>query len=318
MTPIFYGDNSDGARYGFSEFMSGPDTKLTEILDSLGKAATILASEDTASSADLSKALDLSHKAVDAVEAKTLTLTVEDGQSLYWAQVLSAAWSALGRAALDLKDMATAEDYLRAAWKLSEDRMTGYQLGRLLAIKGEKEAAARVWELANITSGGESLGGQLYSDTTVRDQIGEAYEKLIGKPMSAKALNNGQYNGSLRAELDRQTEFRGWVHSSKLNGQGLFILANEPGKPAKAHLLSGDKVMEKMIGTLETQKLPVAFPRQSKARMVREVRLICTPYAGCDAYIFLPNSVQLSVPSAMKWETPVIQHLELKQLPPSN
>ena len=318
MTPIFYGDLPDGARYGFSEFMSSPDTKLAEILDPLGGAATILASEDTASSADLNKALDLSRKAVEVVEARTLTLSVEDGQSLYWTQLLSAAWSALGRAALDLKDLATAEDYLRAAWKLSEDRMTGYQLGRLLAIKGDKEAAARVWQLANITNGGESLGSRLYSDATVRDQIGEAYQKLTGKPMSAAALNNGQYNGSLRAELDRQTEFRGWVHSSTLNGQGLFILANEPGKPSKAHLLSGDKVMEKMIGTLETQKLPVVFPRESKARMVREVRLICTPYAGCDAYIFLPNSVQISVPSTMKWETPVIQHLEIKQSPPTN
>ncbi len=318
MTPIFYGDFADGARYGFSEFMSAPDTKLAEILDPLGKAATILASGETASSADLNKALDLSRKAVEAVEARTLTLSIEDAQSLYWTQILSAAWSALGHAALDVKDLATAEDYLRAAWTLSEDRMTGYQLGRLLAIKGDNEAAAHVWQLADITNGGESLGGRLYSDASVRDQIAEAYKKLTGKPMSATALNNGQYDGSLRAELDRLTEFRGWVHSTKLNGQGMFILANEPGKPVKAHLLSGDKVMEKMISTLETHKLLVAFPRQSKARMMREVRLICTPYAGCDAYVFLPNAVQISVPGTMVRDTPVIEHMEIKKPPPTN
>jgi len=313
MTPIFNGDMPAGVRGGFNEFMSEPNSKLAEILEPLGSAGVILATENTASSADLSKALDLSRKAVDAIEAKTLTLPLEDGQSLYWTEVLSAAWGMLGRAALDCKDLATAEDYLRAAWRLSEDRMAGYQLGRLLAAKGDKEAAAHIWELALITNGGESLGGRLYNDSDVRDQIDEAYKKLTGKPQSASALNNGQYNGSLRAELDRQTDFRGWVHSSKLSGQGLFILANEPDKPAKAHLLSGDSVMEKMIGTLDTQKLAVVFPKGSKARMLREIRLICTPYAGCDAYIFLPRSAQVSAQGAINPKVPTVIRLMPKQ-----
>lgn len=48
-----------------------------------------------------------------------------------------------------------------------------------------------------------------------------------------------------------------------------------------------------MTGMLQAHSFPPALPNASKARLLREVRLVCTPYAGCDAYMMLPTSVQM-------------------------
>ena len=294
MTPVFDGVGSQGFPRGVARFLNQADSEMSATLELLGSASAILGAEKSASQPELNRALDLAQKAVSAVEAKTLTLSIEDPRSLYWMQILSSAWTTLGRASLRCNDLATAESYLRASWQLSQDRMSGYQLGRLREAQGQRTTAAHFYELASVISGGDSLSERIYSDAGLLDQIKESYRTLTGKPLTATALNNGQYNGSLRAELDKETELRGFVHESKLNGQALFTISSELDKPVKAHFLQGDKVMEQMAGTVELRrKLPVVFPGGSKARLLREIRLVCTPYAGCDAYVLLPHSIQI-------------------------
>jgi hypothetical protein len=274
--------------------------QLMAAMQPLRDATAILESAAAPSASDLAKATGLARKAVDDIEARTLTLPGDDAHSLYWSQLLAYGWSTLGWAALESKDLPTAETYLRAAWRLGQDKMSGYQLARLLEAKGDKAAAAHLYELANISSVGNSLGGFLYSDYKVQDRIPESYKKLTGNPLTATALNHGQYNGSLRAELDKEIEIHGFTKVSKLDGQGLFALAYEAGKPAKALLLNGDKGFATMAGPLEAHKFPVALPSGSKARLLREVRLICSSYGGgCDAYMLLPTSIQIP-PTAIK------------------
>ena len=48
-----------------------------------------------------------------------------------------------------------------------------------------------------------------------------------------------------------------------------------------------------MAATLQGNRFGVLLPAGSKARLLREVRIICTPYGGCDAYLFLPSAVQI-------------------------
>jgi len=277
---------------------SSPSNELrAELLNAMQPvrdATAVLEAATPATADDLAKATSLAHKAVDGIEAKTLTAPADDAHSLYWSQLLAYGWSTLGWAALESKDMATAETYLRAAWVLGQDKMSGYQLARLLEAKGDKAAAAHLYELANIGSEGNSLGGFLYPNYKVQDRIPESYKELTGNPLTATALNHGQYNGSLRAELDKEIEIHGFTKVSKLNGQGLFALVYEAGKPVKAHLLNGEKGFGTMAAVLEAHKFPVVLPTGSKARLLREVRLICSSYGGgCDAYMLLPTSIQI-------------------------
>jgi hypothetical protein len=268
--------------------------QLLAAMQPIHEAEEILEADPSASPDDLAKAVALSRKAVDAIEATTLTLPEDDPHSLFWTQALSSAWCMLGWSSLEIKDLATAENYLRAAWRLSQDRMSGYQLGRLLEMKGDKSTAAHQYELAHVTNINDSFGGFLNSNYNLEDRIADGYKRVTGMQLTSVALNHGQYNGSLRAELDKQIEFRAFTRTSKITGEALFAVAYEAGKPVKVRFLDGDKKVESMASSLEKRPLGVLLPASSKARLLREVRLVCSQYGGgCDAYMLAPTEIKI-------------------------
>jgi len=291
MTPIFNQAAVPGLKGSFYGYINQPDSSLKEILDPLRDASAILSSETPASKADLDKAVGLARKAVDAAEAKSLTLSLDDAHSLYFTGVLAYAWSTLGRAALESNDLPTAESYLRAAWRVSQDNATGYRLGKLLEAKGDKNAAAHQYLLAKFASApSPSLGGGNFFE-----ECGDSYRRLTGKdPNTAARMPEGRYEGSSIAELNKDTEIRSFTPTSKYTGEVFFAVAYEAGKPAKARLLQGDKRFAPLGAALESHKFGVLLPTGSKARLLREVRLMCSEYGGgCDAYLLLPNAVQI-------------------------
>jgi len=259
----------------------------------LRDVAAILETDPPPTPEDLAKAVELCRKTVDLFEARSLALPSDDERSLYFAESLGLAWTELGWAALESNDLPTAETYLRAAWRLTHEQMAGYQLARLLEKQGSKAAAAHQYELAHATSSGGGFGGFLFYSYNVAGRIPENYKKLTGKELTANALNHGEYNGSLRAELDKDTDIHGFTPTSKLTGEALFAVAYEEGKPAKANFLNGGKAFASMAATLQGNRFGVLLPAGSKAKLLREVRIICTPYGGCDAYLFLPSAVQI-------------------------
>jgi transglutaminase-like putative cysteine protease len=268
--------------------------KLLAAMQPLRDATSILEEDPQASPEELAKAADLSRKAAEAIDAQTLVLAEGDMHSLYWMQVLANAWCTRGWSALLSKDLLVAESYLRAAWVLSQDKSSGYQLARLLESKGEKAAAAHQYELAHVSSVGNSFGGFVFSNYKIDERIEAAYKKLTGKELTATPLNHGAYNGSLRAELDKQLEIRHFTPTSKFSGEALFAVAYEADKPVKAHFLGGEKKLAPLASTLEGHRFAVSLPAGSKARMLREVRLVCSSYGGgCDAYLLLPTSVEM-------------------------
>jgi len=304
-------------------FGSGPGTIRAPMYESISKeefdemqaaaqplrdADSILESDPPPAPAELAKALDLARKTVEDFEAKSNALSPHDPHSLRWAQMLAYAWETLGWVALDSQDLPTAESYLRASWQLSQDKLAGYELARLLLAKGEKAAAAHQLELAHISSAQNALAGGLELSYKLDDRISDSYTKITGTPLTATALNNGAYRGSLRAELDKEIEFHAYIKASKLNGDVLFLVAYQDGKPAKAQLLIGEKAFDSMAKTLESHKIPVDLPAGSKALLLREVRMVCSSYGGgCDAYMLLPtaikipavnNVIEVSAPSA--------------------
>ena len=47
------------------------------------------------------------------------------------------------------------------------------------------------------------------------------------------------------------------------------------------------------VPALESHSFPAQLPSGSKARLMREVRIVCSPWAGCDAYLVLPGSIEI-------------------------
>ena len=288
VAPFFNGEGIEGGP-GSLSVRGLPTDEVTKILEPLRDANTILSGEKPGAD-DLAKARDLARKAVDGVEEKTLQLKPDDFASLYWSQILSLAWETLGQASLASNDLPAAESYLRSAWHLDQERHTGYQLGRLLEAKGDKTAAAHQYFLCRSAT----VLNPLHIDSSaVDEQLGKDYRRLTGRDIEAPQLRlpGGRYEGSPRAELDKQTEFRQIVKTSKLTGAGLFALVFEAGKPTDVKFLGGDTTIRTFEPVLKTFAFHPEFPTGSKARILREMRLVCTPYAGCDGYMMLPSAV---------------------------
>jgi hypothetical protein len=172
--------------------------------------------------------------------------------------------------------------------------VSGLLLGRLLEAKNDKPAAAHQYELAHVSMNPGAFGISLSESYDADKKIAEGYRRVTGKDLTATGLNaHGVYSGSLQEERDRISEVHGFVRTTKLTGAGLFTIAFEEGKKAKASFLSGDNGFASLVSALEAHTYPSELPSGSKARLLREVRLVCTPYAGCDAYFLLPNAVEM-------------------------
>jgi len=275
-----------------TEGFEGIRQQLMEETPVLREALATLKQDPPASRLDISAAEGKCQMVTNKLEAKSRELVASDPHSLYWAELLGMAWTCTGWGKIETKEAGAAEIYLRPAWKLTQDPLAGYQLARALEDKGNKADAAHVLELAYVSSPG-GMFTSLYPDMNVHDLIAANYQKLTGKKIAATALKAGQYDGSLRAELDRDIEIRQFVKATKVNGQGLFAVTFENGEPVKAILLQGDKSMGAFATTLQGNRFPVPLPNGSKARLLREVKLICSPWGGCDAYMLLPTAVTI-------------------------
>lgn len=293
-----------------------PGQRIHEMLVQLQPLVEVAATLNADQPTGLPKAVETCRKTVQAFEEKSQTLAADSPESLYWAQMLGAGWTMLGWAELESKDLLTAEAYLRAAWQLTQNDLAGYQLARTLQAKGANTQAAHLYELASISDNSGGLSAYLTGNIDLHARIAEDYRKLTGKELSASALNHGQYNGSLRAELDKEIEIHQFVPKTSLNGDGYYAVSFQPDKPVKAILLQGGKNMASLIPALEGHRFPSTLPAGSKAQILREVRMICTQYAGCDAFMMLPSSVRIPAKPIIATPPPgVPKTVKLHQLP---
>jgi hypothetical protein len=146
-------------------------------------------------------------------------------------------------------------------------------------------------------------------------EIAESYKHLTGKELTATPYKNGAYSGSLRQELDKLTQVHPIVKTTKLNGTAYFMAVFEAGKPTRFHLFGGDKPLASLVPTLQSYAFQTSLPQGSKARLVREVRVICTPWAGCDADLLLPNALQMSFPTFVNVTQPGEAPVGVKLVP---
>jgi hypothetical protein len=264
---------------------------LVSELQPVRDAMATLAATPPASEADRMRATEQCRTQALALEVESNETAAENPKMLYFAQALGTAWTCLGWGALETRQQGVAEIYLRPAWQLTQDPLPGYELARLLEAKGDKAGAVHLYELADVAASSGVVNGLPNMD--LRKRIAESYQKLTGKELKVTPLNNGRYDGSLMQELNNANQIHKLIAATKLSGQALYSMAYEGGKPAKATFLSGDKSMNTLNSTLEHARFPTSLPKDSKARLVREVSIVCSPYAGCDAEMLPAGKIRM-------------------------
>lgn len=193
-----------------ASYDTGPTGVRAEVMEAmlpLRDLVTTLLADPPAAADALKKAAASAQDTMNAIEAKSASLSAADEHSLYWGQ------------ALETDDLATAENYLRAAWRLNPDAVSGYLLGRVFEARNEKAAAAHQYELASISSARTVFGGWTPQDEAIRQRLAAAYRRVTGKELKATPLRGGEYSGSLQSELDEASEIHRIVAHDAFNGR---------------------------------------------------------------------------------------------------
>lgn len=281
--------------------MRGPDhqsfnaeqmqTNQATIFTPLKEALEVVADEK-ASADDLRQALAKLQTAVQALEKRTQDFPAQDSTELEWNRLLAHAWSLLGWAELRTGDVAGAEPYLRAGWNLSQEPVCGYLLSLELAAKGEKAQAAHLLELTHIAQPNGIMNGFPFYGFDVKAHVDEKYKEWTGRALTATALNHGALKGSLREELDKTHETHPLIPKTTINAEGLFLLVERKGKAAEVVQLEGGKAFDSILPLLRKHDFGKVLPANSEAQLQREIRLVCSQWAGCDSYVLLASKIQ--------------------------
>jgi len=266
--------------------------KILAEVEHIHTATPALEANPPASTTDISAAVGECRTMMTDTDATSTTLSADNANSLYWTQVQMAAWTCVGWTELENKAAGTAAIFLEPVWKLSQSQLSGYLLGQALEQKGDKKAAAHLYELASVSGVDLAFDSPIAFNGELRRRIAESYKRLTGKELTATPLNQGQYKGSLRAELDKGLEIHPLVNATNLNGTAYFLLVSEAGQPLKVRLISGDSSLSALLHIISLRVPATAVPTGSKARVFREFQVICTQWAGCDGNFFVPNKVQ--------------------------
>jgi hypothetical protein len=81
-------------------------------------------------------------------------------------------------------------------------------------------------------------------------------------------------------------------------------------------MVGGDKALNSLTPALQAHPFPTVLPIGSKAVLLREARVICSQWAGCDVDFLLPTAVAMPpvMVSPQESEKPII----LKVRPPQS
>lgn len=224
----------------------------------------------------LPEALRYAEQAVEAEEKETADLALNEleGQDLARVWRLATYWDTLGWVHFQMGNLEKAEQYLRAAWNLSQSPPVGDHLGRVYDKKGQRITAARYYAMAVAAKG----------------SVPEARERvfsILGMTRASQAIERA------REQLGRQRTTRVKPAKAVKGSAEFFLIFGPSGKVEDARYVSGVEGLRGAAVSLRTIRFDLASPPGSTARVLRRGILMCiTPKVGCDFVLLTPDSVR--------------------------
>jgi len=266
----------------------GPDPGM------LNDAAYLLATAKT----HLEEAKGFAEKAVAVLDARSIDASGSDEDGLLICTEFPAAWDTLGWVYFQMGDFNRAESYLRAAWVLGQNAISGDHLAQALEKLGKKKEAENLYVLAlsassvRTTTWGVPVMDPPSAYQERRKQILSHYEHLTGRayppPVSINRLPNGEWTKTPSDQL-RDARSVKLGNTSSVNGSAEFSVVIAPGKVESVRYRYGDDQMKPMMEQLSTAHYPMLFPAGSGARIVRRVLLMCSTSSGCSVEVLPPG-----------------------------
>lgn len=233
----------------------------------LNNVAYEMAESDT----NLPDALGYSQQSIKEVEGLSHKAEIANVQKvdLGLPSNLSADWDTMGWIYFKMGDLQRAENYLKAAWQLSQDGVTGDHLGQLYEKERELPAALHMYNLAL-----EATPGLDATRSRIRG-LGNIH-------LSAKSM-------SPKEELSQMRTVKLPTITNETANADFYVLLGAGGKIEKASFSQGSELLRNAAERLEKTPIEEVFPPSSDIRLLRKGILSCSPYTGC-SFVFYPIS----------------------------
>ncbi|MBV8632783.1 MAG: tetratricopeptide repeat protein, partial [Silvibacterium sp.] len=245
--------------------------------DALNNAAYELADFN----ADLANAEAASKKAMGILEKQTAEISLGNltRDDLAHINLLTAVWDTMGWIYYREGKLPEAENYVSAAWTVTQHSEVGDHMGQIYEKQGKLEAAAKTWELA--------LSAETLSpDPSGTESIRQNLAKLEGKGIKS----DGKAASEQLAQMRTLSISKRWK-----GGSADFFVLISSEKTEDAQFIGGDEQLKDAAADLMKLKITGQIPKGSQAKLVRRGTLYC-PDAGdsCTFTMLLPQSTGIN------------------------
>jgi len=230
--------------------------------------------------ADLTTAETNTKKALDKLEKETAQITLGNltADDLQHVNLLTAVWDTMGWVYFRQGKMAQAENYISAAWTVTQHSEVGDHLAQVYEKDGKPAEAANIYEL--------SLSAETLSpDPSGSDTMKNSLNRLKAAGHSPNVSDANQELAKMRTISLPKTA----------NGTADFFLLLSGDKVEDVQFVSGDEALKGATSELAKTKFPGQIPKGSSAKIVRRGMLYCSDAATqCQFTLLLPQSVGIN------------------------
>jgi len=230
--------------------------------------------------ADLPSAEANTKKALDKLEKETAQITLGNltADDLQHVNLMTAVWDTMGWVYFREGNYTQAENYIAAAWKVTQHSEVGDHLGQVYEKNDKPVEAAKIYQL--------SLAAETLSpDPSGTDTIQASLDRL-------KAKGVAPADGDPNQEL---AKMRTISIPKAANGTADFFLLVSADKVEDAQFISGDEGLKAAAPELLKIDMSGQIPKGSGAKLVRRGMLNCSDAASqCQFTLLLPQSVGIN------------------------
>jgi tetratricopeptide (TPR) repeat protein len=229
----------------------------------MNDAAYLLAETNS----ELPLAEEKTRKALESMDKATATAAISEAnqQTFRRSSLLVASWDTFGFVLMKEEKLDEARDYLEAAWRNRPDAVVGLHYGQLLEALGDTKEAMHIYQ--------EVQRPHRPGTATPADQQIDA---SIARLKKAGTLPPGNAAGEVTLQEERTFKIK-FKTPSKTYGSATYRLQLAAGATQAVMRVSGEPVQDGVEEIIKQLTLPHLVPSRSKARIVRDGVLTCSP-----------------------------------------
>ncbi len=223
----------------------------------------------------LDSALMFATKAVaDATAAsRKIDLSALEKKDLGPGSALEEYWDTLGWVYFRMGKWAPAEEYLKAAWMLSQSAVIADHLAQVYEKTGNKEEALHMYRLA-LKCYLSGPGG-----------IAKTRERMEKLSPGSSTLGPKDEQATVSELSQMRTVKLPHLTAETANADFIAVFARDPktgaAKIEGARFIGGSEVLKNEVAAVQSAKFPMALPADGQARILRRGVVGCFPVSGC-------------------------------------